>query len=235
MPDRPGVLVTRPEPGASATAAKLAARGFTPILAPLLRIRARPTRLPEPARLQAVLVTSANALPGLPTSYHRVPLHAVGDATAAKARALGFAKVTSAAGDALALASLVRGICRPDDGALLLASGAGQGGPLAASLREAGFSVLRRTLYSANPVAGLPRAARLALMEGRVGTILFFSTETAQTFAHLIVDAGLAASLASITALAIAERAAEVLRRLPFRAVRVALSPNEEALIALLP
>lgn len=234
MPDRPCVLVTRPEPGASATGAKLTARGFTPILAPLFRIRTHRARLPDPATVQAALVTSANALPGLPAAYHRVPLCAVGDATAAKARALGFVKVASAAGDALALAALVRGICHPKGGALLLASGARQGGPLAASLRKEGFSVLRRTLYSADPVMRLPGAARLALIEEQIAIALFFSTETAMTFARLITDAGLAASLAPVTALAIAERAADVLRRLPFRAVRVALRPNEEALIAML-
>jgi uroporphyrinogen-III synthase len=200
----------------------------------MLRIRPLRARLPDPARVQAVLITSANALPGVPASYHQVPLYAVGDATAARARALGFAVVASAAGDAAALATLVRSTCRPEAGPLLLAAGARQGGPLAAVLRGEGFPVLRRALYTADSAKRFPGTARLALIEGRITAALFFSAATAETFACLVTDAGLAASLAPVTALAIAERAADVLRRLPFCAVRVALRPNEEALLAML-
>jgi uroporphyrinogen-III synthase len=232
--DRPGVLVTRPEPGASATGARLAELGFAPLVAPLLQIRPRPAHLPGPGRLQAVLVTSFNALPVLAGGHRLVPLYTVGDATAARARALGFAAVTSAAGDAATLAALVGRACRPAAGPLLLAVGARQGRPLAAALRGQGFSVLRRTLYAAEPVSCLGEAARRALAEGRIAAALFFSAETAATFARLIADAGLVAALASVMALAIAEPAAAVLRRLPFRAVRVALRPNEEALLAML-
>ncbi len=226
--------MTRPEPGASATAAHLAARGFSPLIVPLLRIRPRPARLPDPARLQAMLATSGNALPGLASHHLRLPLYTVGDATAARARALGFIALTSAAGNAAALASLVADACRPEAGPLLLAAGARQGTALATTLRRRGFSVLRRTLYAAAPVARLPTAARQAFAEGRIAAALFFSAETAETFARLLADAGLAASLAGVTALAIAEPAAAVLRRLPFRSVRVALRPNEEALLAML-
>ena len=234
MPDASGVLVTRPEPGASATSARLAELAFAAIIAPLLRVRPRPARLPEPAGLQAVLVTSLNALPGLPAPYYQLPLYTVGDATAARARGLGFAAVVSAAGDAAALAALVGRACRPESGPLLLAAGARQGGALAAALRGRGFSVLRRTLYAAEPVSRLPETARAALAEGRITAALFFSAETAATFARLIAEARLEASLASVMALAIAEPTAAVLRRLPFRSVRVALRPNEEALLAML-
>ncbi len=232
-PNQPGVLVTRAEPGASATSARLAELGFAPLAAPLLRIRPRPARLPDPAGLQAVLATSANALPGL-AEYRRVPLYTVGDATAARARGLGFATVASAAGDVASLAALVGRACRAEAGPLLLAAGARQGGKLAAALRGQGFSVLRRVLYAAEPVSRLPEAARLALAEGRVEAALFFSAATAASFARLVAETGLEAALARVTALAIAEPAAAVLRRLPFRSVRVALRPNEEALLAML-
>ncbi len=234
MPDRPGVLVTRPEPGASATSARLAELGCAPLVAPLLGIRARRARLPDPAHLQAVVATSGNALPGIPAPYRSLPLYTVGDATAARARALGFATVTSAAGDAAALAALVVPACRPDAGPLLLAAGALQGERLAASLRAQGFAVHRRTLYAAVPVRRLPPAARQALAEKRIAAALFFSAETAETFARLVTAAGLAAELAGVTALAIGEPAAGALRRLPFRSVRVALRPTEEALLAML-
>jgi uroporphyrinogen-III synthase len=203
-------------------------------VAPLLGIRARRARLPDPARLQAVLATSGNALPGLPAPYRSLPLYTVGDATAERARGLGFATVSSAAGDAAALAELLSRACRPDAGPLLLAAGARQGERLSAALRAQGFAVLRRVLYAAVPVRRMPPSARQALIEKRIAAALFFSAETAETFARLVAEAGLAGELARVTALAIGEPAASALRRLPFRSVRVAVRPTEEALLAML-
>ncbi|MDE2575860.1 MAG: uroporphyrinogen-III synthase, partial [Rhodospirillales bacterium] len=74
-PARPRtVLVTRPEPAAGETARRLAAMGFVPILTPALAVRRRAARLPAPGELQAILVTSANAIPALPASHHGVML-----------------------------------------------------------------------------------------------------------------------------------------------------------------
>src|SRR5436305_9304945 len=98
--ERTAVLITRPFAGGEATSRLVASMGWRPLLAPVLKVAPIATQLPPPTGLQAVLVTSANALPGLPAAYHRLPLMAVGDATAARAREAGFAQVHSAAGDA---------------------------------------------------------------------------------------------------------------------------------------
>ncbi|MDA8251716.1 MAG: uroporphyrinogen-III synthase, partial [Rhodospirillales bacterium] len=120
--------MTRPQPGASETAARLRALGRDAVLAPMLAIRPRPLSLAF--RPQAVLVTSGNAIAALPAALHALPLLAVGDATAARAAAAGFGDVHSAGRDATALAALAARLCRPQAGPLLLASGAGQGGAL---------------------------------------------------------------------------------------------------------
>src|SRR5579864_2856662 len=73
-----GVLITRPEPGASDTAARVAALGFRPVIAPLLEIRELRTLLPPSGRVQAVLAASSNAIPPLPASHRHLPLFAVG-------------------------------------------------------------------------------------------------------------------------------------------------------------
>ena len=57
------MLVTRPEPGAAETARQLAALGWDPVLAPALRLVARPVAL---ARAQALLLTSRAAARALP-------------------------------------------------------------------------------------------------------------------------------------------------------------------------
>ncbi|MCV0394463.1 MAG: uroporphyrinogen-III synthase [Rhizobiaceae bacterium] len=104
------VLVTRPEPGASRTARRLAEAGHQPLLLPLSRIEPLPAQLD--ALPDAVAATSANALHNTPAELveklRDLPVFAVGDATAAAAAAAGFHDVRSAAGDAAALARLVR-------------------------------------------------------------------------------------------------------------------------------
>src|SRR5438270_14015034 len=93
---RRGVLITRPEPGATATADHVRTLGWAPVVAPMLTLEPRRARLPAASGLQAVLVTSASALPALPSVLHDVRLFAVGDATAMAARRHGFAEVSSA-------------------------------------------------------------------------------------------------------------------------------------------
>ncbi|MDE2333668.1 MAG: uroporphyrinogen-III synthase, partial [Rhodospirillales bacterium] len=132
------VLVTRPVDQAAQTARRLRAMGHAPLLAPALAIEAR--RLAPVARVQAVLVTSANALASLPEPLRQHRLLAVGDATAGRARAAGFTDVASAGRDAAALAALATRLLDPAAGPVLLAVGEGHGVTLAAALRDAGFS-----------------------------------------------------------------------------------------------
>ncbi len=229
-----GVLITRPEPGAGETAVRLAAMGLTPILAPAMAIEARRCRAPGTAALAAVLVTSRNALAAIGSDFHHTPLLAVGDATASRARALGFTRVSSADGDGMALAALVMRECRPAEGPLLLLSGQVQGQSLAAHLRHAGFRVIRRVAYAARPTRSLPDAARDALRSGQVRAALFFSTETARSFIRLIRQAGLTETLTDIEAVAIGAAAGVALKALPWRHVGVAGKPTQDAMLALL-
>ncbi len=229
-----GVLVTRPALEAEETAARLRALGWHPVLAPMIRIEARPVRVPPGRRPQAVLVTSGNALATLPAELHGTAMLAVGDATAARARALGFWRVGSAGGDAAALLQLATLSCDPQGAALLLAVGEGQGMPLLGALQGRGFRVVRRVAYAARPVGALGEAARAALRQESAGAALFFSTATAFAFAHAVRRAGLAGSLAGVAAVAISGAAAEALSPLPWRDIRVASRPTQDELLACL-
>jgi uroporphyrinogen-III synthase len=208
--------------------------GFCALRAPALVIRALPARLPPPGRVQAVLVTSANALPAFSASWHGRPLFAVGSATAARARAAGFCQVCDAAGDAADLAALVARRLRPADGGLLLASGHGQGLALAADLRAEGFSVLRRVVYEACPAPALPDDVRVALLGGRIARALFFSAATARAFVRLARRAGLVKSLGRIEAITIGQPARMALEAVPWRSIRVADHPTQDAMLACL-
>jgi len=228
--DANGVLLTRPEASADATAARIAALGLTPVVAPFLRIEPRP--LARLSSADAVLVTSGNALPALPAALHDLPLLAVGAATAERAREAGFRDVRSADGDAAALAVLAARVLLPG-ARVLLAVGAGQGGSLAAALRESGFRVQRRTAYASHPVRDFPRTAQAALQAGALRAALFLSAETAHAFARLL-PVPLRPSLGTVDALAIGEPAAAALRPLPWRQVRVSASPTLDGILALL-
>lgn len=227
------MLVTRPEPGASRTASALRDAGWQPVLAPMLAIHRRAPKLPPPAAVQAVLVTSANALPALDAAFHRKPLLAVGAATADAARAAGFTAVASAEGDALALARLTAARLAPHDGPLLLATAEGQGTMLADLLRAHGFGVLCRAVYTARPVRTLPPDARAALRSGSLHAALFFSAETARAFAASLPDA-LHPALDAVCAISISPAVDAALAGLPFACRRIAAHPSSAAVLALL-
>jgi uroporphyrinogen-III synthase len=229
----PSVLITRPLPAAAATATKVAARGFHPLLAPMLAIRTQPIdAVALPAGLAAAVVTSGNAIPGLPAVLHPLPLFAVGDATADKARAAGFAAVTSAGADSTALAALLLRLAPP--GPLLLALGEGQGAALEQTLRAHGRDVHLRVPYIAVPATELPAETRAALLDGKVSAALFFSAETARTFVRLAEAAGVADRLDHVTACAIGPPSAVALRALRWRQIRLATHPTQDAMLALL-
>ncbi|WP_027283419.1 uroporphyrinogen-III synthase [Rubritepida flocculans] len=229
-PSRGAVLVTRPEPGAQETAARLAAMGWGAVLAPALILAPRP--FAPPPRAQALLLPSraaARALPPLP-----LPVLAVGPGTAEAARAQGFAQVEAAGGDGASLAAHCAARLDPAAGPLLLAVGQGYSLELAARLRAAGFRVIRRVVYAAREAEALPPAARAALQGSETSHALFFSPRSAACSVRLIREAGLGGQARGMTALAISPRVAAVLAELPWKAIRVAPRPDQDHLLELL-
>ena len=233
------ILITRPEPAATETAARVTALGFRPVVAPMMTIRTMPPLRREPTSLSGtapigILVTSSNALPALGSDFFDIPLWAVGHATAQRASRAGFRTVASADGDATALARLITEHIRPEQGRLLLVSGRGQGMPLAAMLRTLGFRITRRVAYDTQPTQILPDAAARALRAGSVGHALFFSPETARVFHGLAQRLDFGPLLTRCDALAISQRTAVALRGLPWRRISVAAAPDQDSLLALL-
>ncbi len=233
MNETGAVLITRPEPGASDTATRIAALGLVPIVAPLLDIRLRPIRIPPP-RIAAVLLASGNAIDALSAFCRSLPVLTVGDATARRASRAGFTNVASADGDAVALAALVRARLRPSDGPLLLAAGQGQSLALAADLRGSGYRVARRVAYATVPVPRLPASAKAALLDPGTQTVLLFSAETARHFLRLVRQAGLLDTLANRQAITIGPQAAMALKQVPWARIRVAAKPTQDDMLALL-
>ncbi|MBY0306263.1 MAG: uroporphyrinogen-III synthase [Sphingomonas sp.] len=100
------VAVLRPEPGNSATIARAQALGLKTLSLPLFAVEALPWTLPDPARFDALMLTSANALRWAGPAIDRLralPVVAVGKATAAAARTAGFDVMIVGDRDAAAL------------------------------------------------------------------------------------------------------------------------------------
>jgi len=232
------VLITRPEPGASETASRIAALGLIPIMAPLQGMETLTARLPPAGQVAAIVLTSRNAIAPIPPGYQNLPAWVVGDATATRAREAGFTDIHSADGDAVALATLIAGRMRPSDWTLLLVTGQGHGARLSGLLRQGGFRVIRRVVYRARPAADLPPAVATTLMAPEPShppiAVLFFSAEAARLFGRLLQAAGMEDTIQHCEALAISPAVGVALQRHPWGAIHVAARPNQDAMLALL-
>lgn len=220
------LLVTRPEPDASETAARLRALDIDAVVDPLLFARTLTTTLPPADGFSALAITSANALRALHERgeiprLQALPVYAVGDRTAAVARDFGFAEVVSAEGN---LNDLVALLARAGvGGPVLYPTARQQAGDLAKALAPHGVMVITAAVYEMSPAERL--TAELAACDGA----LFYSRRTAETFTILAP----AADRARPGMLCLSEAVAEPLIAAHFVRVSLADHPSEEAMMAL--
>ena len=233
--EKPGLraLVTRPREEADSLIAALAIRAIEALVEPLMEIHYQTPEALDLDGVQAILCTSANGVRALAraSSERDVPLLAVGDATAARARAEGFGSVESAGGDAGDLARLAAARLRRQNGPLLHVAGNVVAGDLVGLLRAQGFTVERRVLYQARAAAALSPAAVDSLRAGAIAFALFFSPRTAAIFARLAGVAGAGVCCARVTAVSISGAADAALASLPWHDRRIAERPNQPALL----
>lgn len=218
------VWITRAQPGAARTAARLAALGFEPVVAPLLTIRPLPDALahaPDLSTVAALAFTSPNgveAFAALTPELRDRPVFAVGDATTEAARAAGFHDARSAAGDIHALARLIA--ATPVEG-LILAPGAREpAGDLAAFLPD--HPVQRLPVYAAKETDVAPPADFDAVM--------LHSPRAARALAAILSPDAAAQRLA----ICISAAAAAPLATLGFAEIRTADAPDEASMLTAL-
>jgi uroporphyrinogen-III synthase len=223
------LLVTRPEPDASETAARLNALDIETLVAPLLIAKTLTTNLPAADGFAALAVTSGNALRALHDRGDlprllKLPVYAVGHKTAAVARDFGFAQVSSAAGDFHALVALLASVGL--EGPVLYPAARHQAGDLAKALAPHGLMVITAPVYEMNPVPRLDDTAELAHLDGA----LFYSRRTAETFVSLAPNT---TERTRLGMLCLSEAVAEPLMAAHFVRVSLADHPSEEAMMAL--
>jgi uroporphyrinogen-III synthase len=212
------VWITRTLPAAERTAQAVRALGHDPVVAPVLTVRPLRPGL-ELSDVAALAVTSGNGIGALAalTPRRDLPVFAVGAATAAAARAAGFAEVVSADGDVEALAALLAAV-RPR-GVVLHAAGRPLAGDLVGALAAAGLRARSVTLYET--------VASSAAWPDGVDVVLVHSAHAARVLAQ-----GRTGPLP--VALAISPAAAAPLEAVEGWPVRVASAPSEAELLELL-
>lgn len=231
------VLITRPLSDAKELAERLHARGHTTLIEPLISIVFDEGAALDLDGVQALLFTSANGARAAAgrTIERAIPALAVGPATGAVARALGFTHVSESTGDGVdALALSVGKQLNPAQGTLLHITGTATAGDLKAALEPSGFTVRTQQLYDAHTADSFSRAFTAELTAGRIDVATFLSPRTADRFVTLIRAASLESPCEKITALALSDAVANALAPLRFRKVLVAKQPNAAALLDLL-
>ena len=231
------MLVTRPEPEAADTAARLRALDIEPVIFPLLRFTTLPTSLPEAPGFAAMALTSANALRALHERgqverFKDLKAFAVGDHTAEAAREMGFANVVSAGGDLADLAELLAHSRL--GGPVFYPAAKDQSGDLAKSLAPYGVMVVTARIYEMVAAPEIPDALLGELAAGEIGAALFYSKRTAATFVAGAAAFHLPRAVKTrLGMLCISEQVAAPLIEDRFVRIGLADYPSEEGMMAL--
>lgn len=225
------VLVTRPEPGATRTARRLAVLGHAAVVDPLMRIEPL-TRPDDDAPFDALAFTSPNGVEAYGAARPGVPVFAVGPRTAEAARRQGWADVNDCGGDAH---DLVRHLAHalPRGARVRHPGGADQAADLAALLAPHGIHGESLVVYRAVAASHFGPATAQALRAGALDAALHFSPRSARTFLTCAGAEGLVDCVHRLRHLCLSPAIAAVLSAAGC-AVTVADAPNEDALLALL-
>jgi uroporphyrinogen-III synthase len=229
------VLVTRPQPGASRTAARLDAAGFTPVVLPLTEIVPLEASLP-PGDVAALVVSSANAIRHAPaklvSSLSDKSVFAVGDETAAAAKTAGFTNVRSSSGDAADLARDVMASL-PVGASTAYLCGRVRLDALEAQLAERGLSVIPIETYDTHE--RVPGAREIAALDagGPIAAALVYSAKSAACLARLVSPRS-GTIFRSTAFICISPRVARELVDVASGSVIAAETPDEDAMFDLL-
>lgn len=232
------LLVTRPEPDATRQAEALAALGHEAVVAPLLFVAPATDTSLDLRGAQALIVTSRNALRALAShpdraAALRLPLFAVGEATAKAAADLGFTKVTAGPGTGEDLSRLIAATLDPKAGALVHLAGETVAFDLKSELQARGFTIRQPVLYRTIPAVRLPEGVLSLLSAGKLDGVVLMSPRTAAIFAALVVRHDALTQASRLDCYCLSAAVAQAVEPLKARVI-VAARPREEDILALI-
>jgi uroporphyrinogen-III synthase len=196
------VWITRTRDGAGRTAQAVTARGFEPLIAPVLAVVPLTPAIPD--GFDALVFTSGNAVKafGALNGRRDLPVWCTGDATADRAKALGFTDVTSAHGDVRALFEQMRKQA-PRSQRLLYAAPSEPAAPLAPWLRGDGFTVDQIAVYETRALS--PDIAETDWP--RISHVLIHSPRAGAAVAEALIDRSKHMNSSTLTFICISEAA----------------------------
>ncbi len=188
MTDRDKTIwITRAQPGADATALRVRALGYTPLVLPLLAVRRIEDARVELDGVVALAFTSANGVRAFAelSSERHLKVFAVGAATAQAARAAGFRRVLSSDGDVAALSEGIAARRAELKGAVLHPGAAEPAGDLVGTLAVQGVEIRALSLYDTAPATLSPEELELA---ATADATLLHSPKAAEVLAEILRD-----------------------------------------------
>lgn len=233
------LLVTRPEPDALKLLAILEEAGHEATVEPLLSVSFEGDEPIDLESAQALIATSRNALRALKAGNHvaqarHLPLFAVGKATAAEARTLGFETVVTGAGTAPELVAHIVSALDPAAGLVVHLAGDVLAGNLSAELEAHGFRIMQPVVYRMIEAKAFSDDAIEQIGMGEIEGVILMSPRTASVYAELVRKAGLTAQVREIPHFCLSPAVARRLQPLGEMDTRVAEAPHLEDLLALI-
>jgi uroporphyrinogen-III synthase len=235
----PSVLITRPAAMAEALALTLQQHGYETVCEPLLSIAPIHTPQPQTDKVDAIAITSSNALLALKerqcgiADLLELPCFCVGLRTAENARSFGFRNVQNSSSDGLELAKLINESVKQNTSILHIA-GRDVTGTLREGLEKNRYRLIEWPVYEAIPVKALTASIRDMLEKRKLDAIVVFSPKTARVLHDLIDGTALEACCTALTAICLSEAVADGLHSLKWHRLIAAPQPSEEAVIACL-
>lgn len=223
------IWITRAQPAAETTAARVRALGHEPFIAPLLRVEPVEGVEVDLRGVCALAFTSANGVRAFieATPERSLRVFAVGAATAQAVRAAGFKNVLSADGDVEALAEGIAARKRDLKGCVLHPGAAEPAGDLVGALQAHGIEARRLILYDTGPAE--LTAEELAILP-EIDAVLLHSPKAAQALAAMLK----ASPQPRMRALCLSKAVMKPLARTKMAAKMFAPFPLEAALLNLI-
>ena len=236
------LLVTRPEPDALKLRAVLEEAGHEAVVEPLLSLSFGDGEAVDLDGAQALIATSRNALRALKetggaavlTEARQLPLFAVGRATAAEARTLGFGTVVTGAGTAAELVAHIVSVLDPAAGVLVHLAGDTLAHDLAGELEGHGFRVRQPVVYRMRAATAFADTTVEDLASQAIDGVILMSPRTAAIYARLVGRHGLSTAVRQLPHFCLSEAIAQRLEPLGPVPTRIAEAPRLQELLALI-
>lgn len=230
------IVICRPKDDSAELVAVVTAKGFQPLVEPVLGIEYVPADFPGITPNEVLVFTSANGVKAFArgADLRGNTVYTVGRNTADEAQRVGFTNVKTAAGtvDDLVDILLKEYVSTKDD--ILYVRGEEISKDLKRALLKGGITIRELTAYRSVPANNLSLDLLRALDTKEVAALLFFSAKGGGVFADLIEQYGRAHTTRTTKALCISGAVLQSVSVLPFGGSFVADTPDRYGMIKLL-